>query len=224
MKQLILDYFAIHSIKTRFKNRRISLFSYFDKQTVISQFAKINRFVTLRGCIINPISFIGPNCHFINVEIGKFCSISKNVNIGLFTHPTNLLSTSPIFISNYNGTGLTWVNDKTFDDMPHKTVIGNDVWIGMNVSISGGIKVGDGAIIGAHAMVTRDIPPFAIVGGIPARVIKFRFNEEVISRLINLKWWDLPFEFLKNNFIFFQKPLNLTIIKEIEEILHEYEK
>ena len=72
-----------------------------------------------------------------------------------------------------------------------KTIIGNDVWIGDQCFIKAGVKVGDGAVIGAHAVVTHDVPPYAIVGGVPARVIRYRFDEETINSLLNSEWWNL---------------------------------
>ncbi|MDE6773391.1 MAG: CatB-related O-acetyltransferase, partial [Treponemataceae bacterium] len=80
------------------------------------------------------------------------------------------------------------------DDLPLKgdTVVGNDVWIGQNVTIMPGIRIGDGAIIGARAVVTKDVPPYTIVGGVPAKPIRKRFSDDVIEKLLKLKWWDLP--------------------------------
>ena len=86
--------------------------------------------------------------------------------------------------------------------MPHKgdTVIGNDVWIGQNVTIMPGVKVGDGCIIGTNAVVAKDIPPYSIAVGNPARVIKRRFEENTIERLLKLKWWDMPIETIEENY------------------------
>ena len=99
-------------------------------------------------------------------------------------------------------------------DLPYKgdTVIGNDVWIGMDTTIMPGIKIGDGAVIGANAVVTHDIPPYAIVAGIPAKVIKYRFADEIINELLELQWWNLDENLLK------ELPLNLhDCIKTLKE-------
>src|SRR3546814_12678566 len=101
----------------------------------------------MRNSTINDYSYIGYNSNLNNVQIGKYCSISKNVNIGLSTHPIDWISTSPIFFSPNNGTGYRWTSERLYDDSPKRTKIGNDVWIGMNVTIMGGVTVGDGAII-----------------------------------------------------------------------------
>lgn len=85
-----------------------------------------------------------------------------------------------------------------------KVIIGNDVWIGSHALILGGVKIGDGAVIGAGAVVTKDVPPYAVVGGVPARIIKYRFSQEIIDKLLEIKWWNLPENILKENIKLFQ--------------------
>ena len=100
--------------------------------------------------------------------------------------------------------------------MPHKgdTVIGNDVWIGQNVTIMPGVNVGDGCIIGANAVVAKDIPPYSIAVGNPARVVKRRFDDNTIKRLLKLKWWDMPIETIEENYELMQdKNIELFISK-----------
>ena len=132
--------------------------------------------------------------------IGSFCSISDGVRIGLAQHPTEFFSTSSYFYDENN------VLDRDFDK---PCIIGNDVWIGSDVLIMGGINIGDGAVLAAGAVVTRDVPPYAIVGGVPAKVLRYRFDEETIKELLELKWWDLPDETIK------QIPFNVPIQKSI---------
>jgi acetyltransferase-like isoleucine patch superfamily enzyme len=131
--------------------------------------------------------------HFSTVyfaTIGKFTSIGRNARIGIGQHPTSLLSTNLIFYK-MNPISNKWVKPITYEE--YKPIfIGNDVWVGESSMIMGGVKIGDGAIVAARSVVTKDVPAYAVVAGVPAKVVKYRFDEETIKRMLEIKWWDLP--------------------------------
>lgn len=151
---------------------------------------------TLDKVNISDFSYISNNSTITNVTIGKFCSIGAAVQIGLAPHPSRVfVSTSPAFYSAENpGCPVTFQKTKSFSDAVPKTRIANDVWIGANVIIPGGVDIGTGAIVAAGAVVVKDVPPYAIVGGNPAQIIRYRFLEDEIKFLLESEWWNWPSE------------------------------
>lgn len=157
--------------------------------------------VVLGGTVLEKVSigdfsYISNDSTISNVDIGKFCSISSNVQIGLGPHPSRVfVSTYPAFYSNDTlGCPLAFRDDKIFDDSVPQTTLGNDIWIGANAIIPGGIRIGTGAIVAAGAVVVKDVPPYAVVGGNPAKIIRYRFSEEQIKALLESEWWNWPIE------------------------------
>ena len=146
------------------------------------------------GCHLVNVSIakytdIGYDCTIINTKIGAFCSLGANINIGGANHSVQWVSTSPVFNENRDHISKKFARFK-FENSS-STSIGNDVWIGDRVLIKAGVSVGDGVVIGMGSVVTKDIPSYEIWAGNPARKIKSRFGEEIVRRLLAIKWWDL---------------------------------
>lgn len=154
---------------------------------------------------IGAYSYVANNTDVESADIGKFCSIADHCRIGMGGHTLDMLSTSPIFTEALNATKTQWVPKDVHAAEDKRVIIGSDVWVGSHVLINGGVKVGHGAVIGAGAVVVKDVPPYAIVGGVPAKVIRYRFSPEIIQRLLELEWWNMDEEILKENICFFQR-------------------
>ena len=134
-------------------------------------------------------SYIARNCSISHCNIGRFCSIGPNFCCGLGMHPTNGVSTAPMFYSTAKQNGMTLCKESKIEEFK-QTVIGNDVFIGANVTVLDGVKIADGAVIGAGAVVVDDVPPYAVVVGVPAKVVKYRFDEKTIKALLEKQWWN----------------------------------
>jgi len=195
-------------IKIKFKNSNIKSFHISKGVTIgnnclISKYTQIGDNVKIGDC-----TYFNSDKNWIivesNVKIGKYCSIAPGVVIGVGNHNYNNVTTHPILYNPYYLNNMNLDNSKLKQnglvDKDVYTVIGNDVWIGMNANIKRGITIGDGAVIGAGAVVTHDVPPYAIVGGVPAHIIKYRFDKEQINKLLQNKWWDWSNEQLDQNF------------------------
>lgn len=174
--------------------------------------AKIYKSDVLGPCYVDKNSRIGPDCtvgryfglnehgHLSRASVGNYCAFGARNAINPFNHPTNWLS---IHEFQYHPSSFDWVDEynrfarlERTPDMFRRVRIGNDVWTGHNVIVLGGVEIGDGAVIAAGSVVTKDVPPYAIVAGAPATIRKYRFEPEIVRELLALKWWDLPFESL----------------------------
>ena len=132
----------------------------------------------------------------LNAKFGRYCSIASQVHILEGKHPVDAVSTSPYHYSVYYGKSsipeeYVYKRKTVFNHSYGRTLVGNDVWIGSHTTIRAGIKIGDGAVIAGGSNVTKDVPPFAIVGGNPAKIIRYRFSDEICSRLLASQWWDV---------------------------------
>jgi len=148
---------------------------------------------------ISRYSYTGMNTVIMHASIGSFVSISWNVSIGGANHDYNRM-TQHSFL--YNSVDDIRPNTELmpYDRFNGALIIGNDVWIAAGAVITRGVKVGDGAVVGANAVVTKDVPPYAIVAGNPAKVIKYRFPKETIAILLKIKWWDWSVEKIRENY------------------------
>ncbi len=162
---------------------------------------------------MNTLSYIGDYTVVINSEIGKFSSISWGVTIGPEEHDYSRL-TNHSFLYSLKSFEITPY--KHYSPFEKECVIGNDVWIGCNSTVLRGVSVGNGAVIGANSLVNKDVPPYAIVVGSPARVVKYRFSEELIKTLLELEWWDIPLSIISKNTELFAAVPTLEIIERIK--------
>lgn len=153
-------------------------------------------------------SINGPNTDIyakINrVKIGSFCSIARNVSIQEFNHRTDTLTTYFINKNIFKEGSFTKEISSKGD-----IIIGNDVWVGAHSVILSGANISDGVVIAANSVVSGYIPPYAIVGGIPARIIKYRFDEDIINLLLEIKWWKWDLEKIKSNITLFDGELTV---------------
>jgi len=183
----------------------------------LKSYARVDRNNHLYYTTLGKHSYTGMNSVLMHTRIGNFSSISWNVSLGGANHDYKRM-TQHSFLYN--------IHDKirpsgcaiAYDRFEEETLIGNDVWIASGAVITRGVTVGDGAVIGANAVVTTDIPPYAIVGGVPAKVIKYRFPPDTIASLLKLKWWNWDIEDIKKHYHLLSKePKN----EELKKILGE---
>lgn len=184
---------SVFSLK-KITHKHVSLFSLWDKKSSFTPYTHVLSGAKLSDSKVGKYSRIGVNVSVTSADIGNFTAIGKDSVLGLGQHPMNYLTSHSIFYKKGNwGWHDDWIAPIEFED--HKRIhIGNDVWIGRHCMVMDGVTIGDGVTVAAGAIVTKDIPPYAIVGGIPAKVIKFKFSQEVIDRLEEIKWWNLPDE------------------------------
>lgn len=156
-------------------------------------------------------SDIGYDCTIINTEIGPFCSFGANIVIGGAGHTIDWVSTSPVFNENKDHLPQKFSYHKF--DLDSKTKVGADVWIGNSVLVKANVTIGHGAVIGMGSVVTKDVPPYEIWGGNPARLIKKRFDDDTINELLKMQWWEWDDEKIKENAPYFN---------DVQELIKRY--
>jgi carbonic anhydrase/acetyltransferase-like protein (isoleucine patch superfamily) len=150
-------------------------------------------------------SYVGAGSVIHRTHMGRFCSIGPGCRFGGGRHPTDFVSTHPIFYSPNPFTGVSFADRSYFDEYAD-IHIGHDVWIGANAIVLDGVEIGDGAIIAAGAVVTSDVDPYAIVGGVPAKRIRFRFDEATVAALRASRWWERNPDWLRAHVHLFHDP------------------
>jgi acetyltransferase-like isoleucine patch superfamily enzyme len=165
---------------------------------------------------VGSYSYVARNTEISRTQIGRFCSIGPGCRIGLGRHPTRgFVSTSPVFFSNGRTCGTSFVTSASFQEQA-PVVIGNDVWLGANVLVADGVRIGNGAIVGAGAVVVGDVPDYAVYGGVPARLIRYRFEKSEIESLNQLEWWNRDEQWLRAHVTSFQDISHFLALEKLD--------
>ena len=172
--------------------------SYVDRHSKFAGKNLVGSDTVIRSSNFGKYSYVANNCNIVKLNCGKFCSIGSHVTCGLGQHPKSFVSSHPIFYNKYafdfmdNKLAYHSFNSHGYTDDLKKwhVEIKNDVWVGNNVTFVDGISVGNGAIIGANSLVTKNVADYSIVAGSPAKILGYRFEPQIIKSLLHLKWWD----------------------------------
>lgn len=207
---MIFDFIRQLRYKWKFRGRgiRIHRTAYVRHGSELEGLNYIGENTVFRGTLGRG-SYIGARC-ILQARIGRYASIAPGVTShpGIHTYKAPFATTSPMFFNRDHNLGRTYadhdvINNFRFADENRylDVAIGNDCWIGQNVFFAGGKHIGDGAVVLAGAVVVKDVEPYAIVGGVPARIVGYRYDPETIAFLKEIKWWNFPEEWLKSNWM-----------------------
>lgn len=184
----------------------------------LSNFSRSGKYNHLYFVNLGRHTYTGQDTVIMHTEIGNFTSISWGVTIGASEHDFNRI-TSHTFL--YNPYDKLNGGKMYYDKFEKECKIGNDVWIGANSTVLRGVTLGDGVVVGANSIVTKSIPPYAVVAGNPARIIKYRFDEEIIRRFLKIKWWTLDDDTIKLNCDLFSQHPNTEVLDRLEKIVQQ---
>lgn len=205
----------LHTVCVAFTKRKkvkIGVATQVDFNTFFEGGNTLGKLVSFKSSFLGFGSYISDSSHLSSTWVGRYSSVGADVRIVTGTHPVSQgISTSPSFYAVNPANRISYTNKNLFEE--HKFArdryavsIGNDVWIGSHVRILQGVTIGDGAVIACGAVVTKDIPPYCVVGGVPAKLIRRRFDEHTIEKLLKIRWWDWDEARIKENAHLFMNP------------------
>ena len=208
-------------LRKKFSDSVIYLGTSIDRNSQLGKKSVVFANTILINSVLDDYSYIQKNSEIINTKIGKFCSIASDVKINLANHPVSLVSTHPAFYDKVQPLPKFFTSKQMRkEEIISRTIIQSDVWIGQGVMIKPSITIGVGAVIGAGAVVTKDVEPYSIVVGVPARHIKYRFEKDIREKLLASKWWELSEEKLEKLAPYFDDPE--ILLNELNKIVDQF--